>query len=95
MAVAHWSREADDDLDGIWDYIAFDSPSSAARVLRSIAAKCDLLATQPEMGELRPDVARELRSFSVGNYVIYYRPISGGIEVARVLHGAREIEGQF
>jgi toxin ParE1/3/4 len=27
----------------------------------------------------------------VGNYLIFYRPISDGIEIVRVLHGARDI----
>jgi len=27
--------------------------------------------------------------FAVGNYLIFYRPIAEGIEVIRVLHGAR------
>jgi toxin ParE1/3/4 len=34
-----------------------------------------------------------LRSFPVGNYVIFYREVSEGIEIIRVLHGARDIEG--
>jgi len=29
------------------------------------------------------------------NYVIFYRPISEGIEVIRVLHGGRDIERLF
>jgi toxin ParE1/3/4 len=34
-----------------------------------------------------------LRSFSVGNYLIFYFPIEGGIDIVRVLQGARDIEG--
>lgn len=26
-----------------------------------------------------------------GNYLIFYRPIEGGIEVVRVIHGARDL----
>jgi len=33
-----------------------------------------------------------IRSFLVGNYVVFYRPIQDSIEVARVLHGARDID---
>jgi toxin ParE1/3/4 len=36
-----------------------------------------------------------LRSFPVGSYVIFYRPIEEGIEVIRVLHSARDIEDIF
>ena len=36
-----------------------------------------------------------LRSWSVGNYVIFYRQVSTGIDIVRVLHGARDIEALF
>jgi toxin ParE1/3/4 len=29
------------------------------------------------------------------NYLIFYRPIGGGIDVLRVLHGARDIDRIF
>jgi toxin ParE1/3/4 len=29
------------------------------------------------------------------NYLVFYRPILRGIEVVRVLHGARDIAAQF
>lgn len=32
-----------------------------------------------------------LRSSPVGNYLIFYRPLPDGIEILRVLHGARDI----
>jgi toxin ParE1/3/4 len=28
----------------------------------------------------------------VGRYVIFYLPIPGGVQIVRVLHGARDIE---
>jgi toxin ParE1/3/4 len=54
-----------------------------------------LLAGQPLLGRLRPELAPNLRSFPVDNHVIFYRPIDHGIEVARVLHGARDIDALF
>jgi toxin ParE1/3/4 len=33
-----------------------------------------------------------LRAWPVASYVIYYRPTDEGIEVYRVLHGARKAE---
>jgi toxin ParE1/3/4 len=47
------------------------------------------------MGQLRQDLAANLRSFSVGNYVILYRPTRTGIDVARVIHAARDIGALF
>ncbi len=78
------------DLEEIWYYIAKDNLAAADALLDRIEEKCRLLAAQPEMGELRPEFATgRYRSFGVGSYVIYYRPVSGGIWIARVLHGAR------
>jgi toxin ParE1/3/4 len=90
-----WDREAERDIDAIWDYIAQDSATAANGVLRRIFATCELLASQPMMGEARPELGRDLRSMSVGSYVIYFRPHEGGIGVARVLHGARDVDAQF
>jgi toxin ParE1/3/4 len=40
-------------------------------------------------------LGRELRSVSVGNYLIFYRPVEGGIEIVPVLHGRRDIAALF
>ena len=87
------SPAARGDLVGIGIYIAQQSGSRqrADSFLDSIYQTCELLATQPEMGELRTEFATgRYRSFSVGNYVIYFRPTPDGIRIARVLHGARD-----
>ncbi len=36
-----------------------------------------------------------LLSFPFGRYMIFYLSIPGGIEIVRVLHGARDIERLF
>jgi toxin ParE1/3/4 len=87
------SPAANDDLIEIGAFIARQSGSlhRAESFLDSVYRTFETLATQPEMGELRPEFATGLyRSFSVGNYVIYFRPTADGIRVARVLHGARD-----
>ncbi len=47
------------------------------------------------MGRSRPDLGRQLRSFPYRGYLIFYRPIQGGIEVARVVQGRRNIASLF
>ena len=61
----------------------------------TIEEKCRLLGASPEMGRGRPELAPDLRSFPVGNYVIFYRPVRGGVEVVRVLRAARDIPSLF
>ena len=85
------SRRALRDLDEVWDYIARDNPAMADRLLDKIAAKCEMLERQPMIGEARPDLAANLREVHVGNYVIFYRLLTDGIEVVRVLHAARNV----
>jgi toxin ParE1/3/4 len=54
-----------------------------------------LLAGQLLLGRWRPELAPNLRSFPTDNHVIFSRPIDAGIEAARVLHGARDIDALF
>ena len=92
MAIVIYAPEADDDLIGIVDYIAREKPEAARDWLAKIRQASELLATQPGMGELREGFGVPgCRSFSVGNYVLFFRPIEGGIEVARVIHGSRDM----
>ena len=92
MATVIYAPEADDDLIGMVDYIARDKTTAARDWLAQIRQTCELLATQPEMGEIREGFGVPgCRSFSAGNYVIFFRAVEGGIEVARVIHGSRDM----
>ena len=83
------------DLLEIWHHIAKDNLEAADRFLDTINEKCRLLAEGPEMGPRRSDLAPDVRSFAVRDYLIYYRPIQSGIEVLRVIHGSRDIPAVF
>lgn len=95
MSRVRFTPEARADLHEIWDYIAQDSVDSASRFTDAIEEKCRLLGASPEMGRARPELAPDLRSFPVGKYVIFYRPVRGGTEVVRVLSAARDIPSLF
>jgi toxin ParE1/3/4 len=47
------------------------------------------------IGQARDDLARDLRIFPVGNYLILYRQIKSGIEVWQVVHAARDLDAVF
>lgn len=47
------------------------------------------------MGRSREELAPGLRSFPVARYVVFYRTGHRGIEIARVLHGARDLDLLF
>ncbi|MFQ5674157.1 MAG: type II toxin-antitoxin system RelE/ParE family toxin [Nitrospinales bacterium] len=81
---------AENDLLGIWLFIAEDSIKHADRFLSKIEKKCQALAAQPYMGQSREELAPGLRSFPVGDYVIFYRPTKRGIVIVRVLNAAMD-----
>ena len=89
------SRSAVKDLREISDFIALDRPRSANQLLAEMHDSMVRLAENPGMGRLRPEFEKLLRSFPIGNYVIYYRVLKSSIRVIRVLNGARDTDGLF
>lgn len=81
------------DLLDIWEYVAADDIEQADRLLDAIGAQCQRLARFPRLGRARDELLPSLRSFPVGNYVVFYRPSKDGIEIIRVLHGRRDVSG--
>jgi toxin ParE1/3/4 len=95
MSRVRLSLETSRDLEEFESYISRDNPDAAARLIRLVRKKCELLSVQPGMGRDRSDVSSGLRDFPVGNYVIFYQTANDGIEIVRVLHGSRDISELF
>lgn len=95
MSEPNQSPQARGDLLEIWLRIARDNPDAADHLLARIHRAAARLAEFPGMGRLRPELAPGLHSFAVGNYVIFYHEASAGIEIVRVLHGARDLPPLF
>ena len=95
MAVILTRPRALDDLAEIWAYIAANSIDNADNFAALIDSKLRALARRPGVGRARPEVGNGLHSFAVGRYVIFYLPLPNGIEIVRVLHGARDIDSVF
>lgn len=85
------SSLASADLDDIWLYVAQEDEEAATRVVRKLLDKCRSISSYPERGTPCPDLAPGLRRLTVGNYLIFYRVMDSGPEVARILHGARDV----
>ena len=97
MGQVYCSRDAERDLDEIWDYLAERSIGLADHFLERVDTITLLLSDQPGMGHHCDHLIPGLRAMRVlrSPYVIYYRPESDGITLVRILHGARDIPGQF
>lgn len=90
MATYHITTPAEKDVLGIWLYIAQDNPVAADRMVDRFTKAYELLAKNPDMGQKLDQYRPGLRAWSVGNYLVYFRKTSDGIEIYRVLHGARD-----
>jgi toxin ParE1/3/4 len=95
MGLIIQSPDARNDLIEIWLYIAQENQAAANRLIASIEEKLNLLSDSPQMGQTREDLAPLIRSFPVSKYLLFYRPISDGIQLVRVIHGARDIQNLF
>jgi toxin ParE1/3/4 len=95
MARIVLTRRSRSDLAEIVLYIRRDNRAAAKRLLAEINRTLHRLAEFPKMGPLRPDLGKDLRSLPVGNYILFYRPKKDGIELTRVLHGARDLQRIF
>ncbi|MGD9633009.1 MAG: type II toxin-antitoxin system RelE/ParE family toxin [Pirellulales bacterium] len=89
------------DLEQIVDYLKQDSPSVAARFLDATEHTFEFLCQNPNVGQrcefTRSDMAN-VRVWPVDgfrNHLIFFRPTDDGVEVVRVLHGARDLGTLF
>jgi toxin ParE1/3/4 len=69
MSVIQRTAQAEEDQIEIWIYIVQNNPGAADRVLNDIQERFHAPADNPLMERLRPDIAAELRYFTVGKYL--------------------------
>jgi toxin ParE1/3/4 len=89
------SPKARDDLDEIWFSIATDNPAAADRLLERIGAGLERLSVFPQLGVPRPEIATDARILVEGSYLVIYEATAKGVDVVRVLHGARDLRDLF
>jgi toxin ParE1/3/4 len=95
MKSFHLSTEANLDIEEIANYIFDLNPVAAYRFLDDLDETFELLADFPLIGRLRPDLATDVRSYPVGNYLVFYVPAGKGIEITRVIYGGRDLTKAF
>ena len=91
MSCVRYTTQAQEDILDIAFYIAQDNVGAAHRLMEKILRACERISVSPQTGRAREELAPNLRSFPVEKYVVFYRPVQGGAEIVRVLHGARDI----
>jgi len=97
MAELRWTREAEQWLKDIREYILRDNPVAAGKVVVGIYNKAQLLRSFPELGQkYRSEPEGDIRILLYGHYRIAYlaRP-EGIIDILGVFHGALDIGKYF
>ena len=96
------SEQADSDLRGIFEYIAFElqAPENASGQLERLEEQILSLDTIPERYrkyEKEPWETRVIRVLPVDNYVILYIPDSDKkvVTILRVMYAGRDIDNQL
>jgi toxin ParE1/3/4 len=91
-----WTEPALADLVAIRAYLRSRRPRAAERMIQRIIDLVDeQLLEMPESGRRgRVEGTREL-VVSGSPYIVAYRGVSGGVQVLRVIHGARRWPDSF
>ncbi len=97
MARAFVRPLAEEDIDKIAARIAKDNLSAALRFYERVEETLSLLKVWPHCGAIRTTnnpVLQGLRSYPIPgfrSYLLFYLPVKEGIDVVRVIHGARDV----
>ena len=85
------SKEAENDLDDIFVYWAERASLDIAdRLIDAIVDRFWLLGEYPESGRECDGIKPGTRGFPAAKYLIYYRKMRRGVEIAHVFRGARD-----
>lgn len=88
------SPRASRDVDEIWLYVAAENIRAANALIDRLTLASQMLAESPRSGRARLEFNEYLRSFPVGDHLIFYEPRPDGIFVVRILHGKRNITAE-
>ncbi len=86
------SHEAEFDLVSIQEYVAADNPEAEARLIHRLFEAFNTLGTMPGIGHSRSDLTPlPVPFWPVGLYFVVYRTENEQVEIAAIVHGARDI----
>jgi toxin ParE1/3/4 len=95
MPHIHRTKSSLWDYREIWDFIAQDNPNAADQLLREFDERLLKIADAPFLARSVETLAPNLRCSPVGNYLLFFRPETDGIQLLRALHGRRDIHPEF
>ena len=93
--TTEFSQLARNDLIDIWNFIAEDNLDAADHLRQRFEEVIRLIGQNPEAGTRRDDLAKGVRTYPVGVYLIIYRVKTKQIHIVRILHGMRDIKSHL
>lgn len=89
------------DLTRLYSYLWEYNPQAAERFLHEVEAAILGLSEFPQKARRWISLHRQLEAVRVWplipqfpSYLIFYRPVADGVEVLRVIHGAKDVTAQ-
>jgi plasmid stabilization system protein ParE len=94
--IVEWTNVAEKDLEGIVDYIAYDSIAEALKIFYKIKDRSSFLSTMPQRGRIVPELRQQgifiYREILCTPWRIIYRISESKVYVLAVIDGRRNVE---
>jgi len=90
VAKYRLSPRAKQQIRDIWHAIAAHNEPAADTLFRRLFEKFALFARNPEIAQIRPEIAETARLIIEGNYIAIYEVTDYGIEIVAVVHARRD-----
>jgi len=88
------SKDAENDLQEIGDFIALDNPDAASTLIDKFTEGFERTVLMPEIGYKKPEwTKKDIRFLSIKKYIIVYQINDKGITILRILSNYRDITG--
>lgn len=102
MNTFSFSEKAIQDIEAICEFYDQTNVNFASELFDKIREKCKLYADFPSMGKMDSIFSRnltreqylffsKLRSFRVGDYLVFYLPRRDGLDVYRIVYGKKDL----
>jgi toxin ParE1/3/4 len=92
VPAIRYTARARRDLIDIWLEVSAVNPTAADELYHRLEARVEILRRFPQSGPARLDIAPDARVLIELPYLLLYRIIPDGVQIVRVLHGARHID---
>lgn len=92
----HFTDAASEQLDGIYAWIAANSPHYAKRVVDRITQKAMNIGILPKAAGIVPEYSRpDIREVLQYQYRIIYRLLDDRVDILAIVHGAKPLPARW